>query len=227
MRDLKAFLIITVAALALPICSLAGLARGAESQTKADVLLDVIENRPRWWEDAKEDPEERKARLSILSQEIIAASSGAKGFSGSEAELVALITTAGFWESRYNSRIHKGNCRPTECDKGRSRSPFQLKPRKFGGVVPNSLWERIAGAGRDSDRAATQGAALAFTAAWKACKHRQGVRGVFGAYGRGRCSSQYQVIRRERTFRKILAEYREGLGVLARDPKPAENVGTR
>lgn len=51
-------------------------------------------------------------------------------------ELAALLTTLGWWESRFSERVHKGRCAPYECDATklpngvvihRARSPWQIQ----------------------------------------------------------------------------------------------------
>ncbi len=59
------------------------------------------------------------------------------------AEWAALILAIGDAESGFSLRIHAGQCKPHECDRGRARGPFQL--HRYAEAVPT--WEQMHGLG--------------------------------------------------------------------------------
>jgi len=161
-----------------------------------------------WWQDYYEPAESRATRLQKIAHaqmivgETVSRRKGA--FPGTDKQLVALLMTAGWWETRYNSRIHAGNCYEDECDGGRARGVYQVQKN---GVYPDEYWEKSEGDGWEPTYYATLSAALSFTHAWKVCHERYGIKGVWAAYGRGTCTSTFPGhISRVRWYRKRLKD---------------------
>ncbi len=203
----------TLRSLIAPLFASLTFAGVAQADTPEQALGSLLESFVPWYEDLKEDPHARKARLRTIARaQLYAAQEAtctghAKGskckrkFGGSAHQLIALLLTAGWWETRFSRRVHAGECRKDECDGGRARSVYQVQ---LNGVVPRELWENAEGLDWDSTLAATRAATFSFSAAWRACRKRHGVRGVWGAYGRGFCGGQYQVLQRTRWYQRQL-----------------------
>lgn len=56
-------------------------------------------------------------------------------------EWAALLLTIGYHESTFSLRIHRGECKPHECDRGRARSAWQLHKNLF--TAP--IWDQLHG----------------------------------------------------------------------------------
>src|SRR3982751_1744252 len=56
-------------------------------------------------------------------------------------EWAALLMTIGYHESTFSLRIHRGQCKPHECDNGRARSMWQLHKNLFTAPV----WDQLHG----------------------------------------------------------------------------------
>ncbi len=56
-------------------------------------------------------------------------------------EWAALLLTVGYHESTFSLRIHRGECKPRECDSGRARSGWQLHRNLFTAPV----WDQLIG----------------------------------------------------------------------------------
>lgn len=56
-------------------------------------------------------------------------------------EWAALLLTVGFHESTFSLRIHRGECKPYECDRGRARSGWQLHKNLYTAPV----WDQLHG----------------------------------------------------------------------------------
>ena len=53
----------------------------------------------------------------------------------------ALLLTIGFHESTFSLRIHAGNCKPKECDRGKARGPWQTH-RNMDNAA---MWDKLHG----------------------------------------------------------------------------------
>lgn len=168
--------------------------------TRPAVIASMLESYKPWYEDVNEEPVARKARLLMLATAQVHAvdlmmCSGQydteeciKKFEADPRQLYALLLTAGWWETRYNSRIHAGRCNKDECDGGKARGVYQAHAN---GTYPKEIWNASQGDDWEGTLAATQAAAYSFSSAWKGCKNRAGIQGVWCAYGRGRCHKSY------------------------------------
>jgi len=168
-----------------------------------ELVLALILTFSPWYEDINEkDREGRMATIAFTQVEVGAQLAGEE-FPGTQEELVALLMTAGWWETRYNKRIHAGNCHADECDGGKARSVYQIQ---MNGTYPDEIWEDSVGLGMVPTFFATMGAGLSFSAAWRACHEAYGIRGVWAAYGIGRCDGSFpHLISRVRWYEKVLA----------------------
>ena len=168
-----------------------------------EMVLTLLLSLSPWHEDINEENEARKARLGLISDSQVEVADkltcgGQYGvprcvvvFAGTRNELLSLLITAGWWETRYSARIHAGDCKEDECDGGAARGVYQVQQNGF---VPKELWEKSLGDTPEATYAATMAAALSFSQAWKACHARHGMRGVWSAYGRGKCVSSYRTL---------------------------------
>lgn len=93
-------------------------------------IMGVLDKLPTHYLDT-ETPEERKVRLNTIAVSIEKAASRAVCetpfastkyrtctpiFNGTKDEMVVLLVTIGFWESRFAQNIHEGKCRDWQCD---------------------------------------------------------------------------------------------------------------
>lgn len=98
-------------------------------------ITGLLDNLPTHYLDT-ETPSERKVRLNTIATSIDRAASRAVCeapyastkfrtctpiFKGTKDEMVILLVTIGFWESRFAQNIHEGKCRAWQCD------PIQYK----------------------------------------------------------------------------------------------------
>lgn len=181
------------------------------------VLLLLLSFKP-WYQDIDEPKEARIERFDVVARAQVEVGaqltcSGAfesegcaRAFPGTQGELIALLMTAGWWESRYNRRIHAGECASDECDGGASRSVYQVQNN---GTYPEELWENSVGLDYESTLNATRAAALSFSAAWRVCHKKHGTKGVWAAYGRGHCTASFPgQISRNRWYQRRLRQLR-------------------
>jgi hypothetical protein len=150
----------------------------------------------------KESPEERRDRMEVIARAIGDASARAtcdERFDKPECEpiwksnrkqLILLLVTKAWWESRLAQNVHEGNCRKTECDPTkmpggniihRARTIWQMQKT---GLVSRDEWNTMVGTDFEATR----------TAAWVATKIlSRGKRvchtpyGALSYYGRSRC----------------------------------------
>lgn len=82
--------------------------------------------------------EAKEAQLTLIASEVAKASRGAPL---PPRQWAALLLTIGFHESAFSLRIHAGDCKPKECDRGKARSPWQLHQNNFN----RESWELLVG----------------------------------------------------------------------------------
>ena len=179
----------------------------AERPLSEGLVYETLGKLAPWHEDINEDQAARRQRLASLSRAVVAVSlqyERSEDYQGTAKEMAASLITAAWWESRLNSRIQRGNCKKGECDGGTSKSIYQVKPRRFGGIVPNELWDEIDRfPGPSSDLLATRAAAIVISANRKACFGRFGATGMWSAYLIGKCQGGAQAKIRARWMGRI------------------------
>lgn len=115
-------------------------------------------------------------------------------------EWAALLLTIGYHESTFSLRIHRGECRPHECDNGRARSAWQLHKNLF--TAP--IWDQLHGIENTSIQ--VQAASDALKRAYFTCS-RSGVpwlQGTLNAYAGRRCGAAWPGLdQRVATFGRI------------------------
>ncbi len=102
-------------------------------------------------------------------------------------EWAALLLTIGYHESTFSLRIHRGQCKPHECDNGRARSAWQMHKNLFTAPV----WDQLHGI--ENTAVQVQAASEALKRAYFTCS-RSGVpwlQATFNAYAGRRCSSEW------------------------------------
>jgi hypothetical protein len=102
-------------------------------------------------------------------------------------EWAALLLTIGYHESTFSLRIHRGECKPYECDRGRARSAWQLHKNLF--TAP--IWEQLHGI--EHTAVQVRAASDALKRAYFTC-HRSGVpwlQATLNGYAGRRCSAEW------------------------------------
>ncbi|HEY3494793.1 MAG TPA: hypothetical protein VGK73_08915 [Polyangiaceae bacterium] len=171
-----------------------------------------------WHEDLTEEKATRSDRLHTVARGVVQAASDAtcadgdpgciKAFGGGRDELEILLVTAAWWESRLARHVHAGQCRPHECDRGKSRGLAQVR---LTSGVPRELWEASEGTDYENTLASMRAAAHVMSRAHWKCFSGDRWHKVFAAYGRGHCSATHQVYARASWFQRKLADYRKRL----------------
>lgn len=139
-------------------------------------------------EDKDEPDNDRSQRMQIIASAITDASrdticNGTQDpnycWNGTEQELAVLLTTKGWFETKYNKRLHMGKCYDQECDPiwksitdkhgkttrivvgWRARTPWQIHYQQF---MPKSEWAEMIGDSKKATYLAASNAAkiLAF-----------------------------------------------------------------
>lgn len=115
-------------------------------------------------------------------------------------EWAALLLTIGYHESTFSLRIHRGECKPHECDRGKARSAWQLHKNLY--TAP--IWDQLHGI--EHTQVQVRAASDALKRAYFTCS-RSGVpwlQGTLNAYAGRRCSSQWPGLdRRISTFNHL------------------------
>lgn len=115
-------------------------------------------------------------------------------------EWAALLLTVGYHESTFSLRIHRGECKPHECDRGRARSAWQLHKNLF----TEPVWEQLHGI--ENTAVQVRAASDALKRAYFTCK-RSGVpwlQATLNGYAGRRCSSQWPGLdQRSATFSRL------------------------
>jgi len=149
----------------------------------------------------KESPEERKDRMETLARAIDDASSRATCterfdkptcepiWKSNKKQLVLLLITKAWWESRLAQNVHEGNCRKDECDATkingvivhRARTIWQMQKT---GLVKRDEWKTMVGTDFKATRTAAWVATRILARAKKVCHTPYG---TLSWYGRSRC----------------------------------------
>ncbi len=115
-------------------------------------------------------------------------------------EWAALLLTIGYHESTFSLRIHRGECKPHECDQGRARSAWQLHKNLF----TEPVWDQLHGI--ENTHIQVKAASDALRRAYFTCS-RSGVpwlQGTLNAYAGRRCGAAWRGLdRRVATFNWI------------------------
>ena len=94
-------------------------------------ILLVIFAIPAFHEDRGVDG--KRAQLEAIARAVAAVSK--------TADQAAFLLAWGKAETNFSLRIHRGDCRPWECDGGKARGPWQL--HRVG--MPDELWAKMIG----------------------------------------------------------------------------------
>lgn len=125
-------------------------ARCASSAQTAPTLeewtVKAIHRLPVFYEDRKagnavELTPEKAAQLHTLAVEVARVSARDRKPPLPPRRWAALILTVGFHESTFSLRIHRGACKPHECDRGKARGPFQQQENMY----TRPVWDRMTG----------------------------------------------------------------------------------
>jgi hypothetical protein len=116
-------------------------------------------------------------------------------------EWAALLLTIGYHESTFSLRIHRGECKPHECDRGRARSAWQLHRNLF--TAP--IWDQLQGLEHTAIQ--VRAASDALKRAYYQC-HRSGVpwlQATLNGYAGRRCSAEWPGLdQRAATFNRLV-----------------------
>lgn len=115
-------------------------------------------------------------------------------------EWAALLLTIGYHESTFSLRIHRGECKPHECDRGKARSAWQLHKNLY--TAP--LWDQLHGI--EHTQVQVRAASDALKRAYFTCS-RSGVpwlRATLNGYAGRRCSAEWPGLeQRVSTFNRL------------------------
>lgn len=106
----------------------------------------------------KEDVQDprKPEQLEVVSEAVATnATEQANRWPGTLEELIAVTLAIGYHETRYSLRIHAGDCKPWECDRGRARGLWQMHQS----AVQNhdrDVWLALPGLDRASTNLAAQ-----------------------------------------------------------------------
>lgn len=183
-----------VAAQALPLALCFATIALAESDHAAWVRA-AVDSLPVFVED-RGDPQ-KDAQLAAIAAAIADVSRDAPR---PQREWAALLLTIGYHESTFSLRIHRGECRPHECDRGRARSAWQLHKNLF----TEPVWEQLHGI--EHTAVQVRAASDALKRAYFTCS-RSGVpwlQATLNGYAGRRCSSQWPGLdQRVATFNRL------------------------
>lgn len=158
----------------------------------------------------------KEAQLTAIAHAIAQAAS-CKGQGESEAggsakpcrlplaprQWAALLLTVGFHESTFSLRIHAGQCRPHECDRGRARGIFQGHQN----YANREVWPRMHGLENTAVQVAEADRLLrrsVGTCTPPGQNPSRFVKGIFEAYGGRRCGGDWSGAEsRYATFRRL------------------------
>jgi hypothetical protein len=156
----------------------------------------AVESLPCFVED-RGDPEKSK-QLDEIAAAIAEVSKDAPR---APREWAALLLTIGYHESTFSLRIHRGQCKPHECDRGRARSAWQLHRNTFNA----DIWDKLHGL--ENTRIQVQAASDALKRAYFTCS-RSGVpwlQATLNGYAGRRCSAEWPGLdARVATFNRLL-----------------------
>jgi hypothetical protein len=115
-------------------------------------------------------------------------------------EWAALLLTIGYHESTFSLRIHRGECKPHECDRGKARSAWQLHKNLY--TAP--LWDQLHGI--EHTAVQVRAASEALKRAYFTCS-RSGVpwlQATLNGYAGRRCSAEWPgLAQRVSTFNRL------------------------
>lgn len=112
----------------------------------------------------------------------------------------AFLIAWGDHETRYSLRIHRGHCRPLECDRGRARGPWQ----NHRNGLSDEKWEALHGV--ELTRLQAEEAARRARWALNQCKADR-IRGAFRVLGGNGCTKALRgEDERVATFRRVRAK---------------------
>ena len=115
-------------------------------------------------------------------------------------EWAALLLTIGYHESTFSLRIHRGQCKPHECDHGRARSAWQLHKNLY--TAP--MWDQLHGI--EHTAVQVRAASDALKRAYFTCS-RSGVpwlQATLNGYAGRRCSAEWPGLdQRTHTFNRL------------------------
>ena len=115
-------------------------------------------------------------------------------------EWAALLLTIGHHESTFSLRIHRGQCKPHECDRGKARSAWQLHKNLY--TAP--IWDQLHGI--EHTQVQVRAASDALKRAYFTCS-RSGVpwlQGTLNGYAGRRCSAEWPGLdQRISTFNRL------------------------
>jgi hypothetical protein len=184
-----------IAAPALPLALCFATLAFAESNHAAWVRA-AMESLPCFVED-RGDPE-KDAQLDAIAAAVAEVSREAPR---PPREWAALLLTIGYHESTFSLRIHRGQCKPHECDRGRARSAWQLHKNLFTAPV----WDQLHGI--EHTRVQVQAASDALKRAYFTC-NRSGVpwlQATLNGYAGRRCGSEWPGLdQRVSTYQRLL-----------------------
>ena len=150
-----------------------------------ELILKLLMSIPVFSEDRSPDlVEAKRHQVEMVASSIDIATSRVR-WSGSREDLARLMVVTLRFESSLSLRIHAGDCRALECDKGKARGPYQQHVTR---LVTQSTWERLAGVDQESTNLASLVAARQLAGARHQCAKIPGdwVRMTIAAYaGRG------------------------------------------
>lgn len=129
-------------------------------------------------------------------------------------EWAALLLTIGYHESTFSLRIHRGECKPYECDRGRARSAWQLHKNLF--TAP--IWDQLHGI--EHTAVQVRAASDALKRAYYTC-HRSGgpwLQATLNGYAGRRCGAEWPGLDlRVATFNRLVR-------VSVRKPQPEKRA---
>jgi hypothetical protein len=115
-------------------------------------------------------------------------------------EWAALLLTIGYHESTFSLRIHRGECKPYECDRGRARSAWQLHKNLYTAPV----WDQLHGI--ENTAVQVRAASDALKRAYFTCA-KSGVpwlQGTLNGYAGRRCGAEWPGLdQRIATFNRL------------------------
>lgn len=155
-----------------------------------------------------ETPDERQQRMGVIAAAIVTASDYALChgkfagdenceaiWTGTQDELVVLLLTKAFWESRLAQNVHAGKCRDWQCDPWKSkngtivhraRTIWQLQRTR----IVTAEWDWMLGTDRRSTTYAAWAATKVLSRGKRACSTTNG---TIRWYATGRCDSNVWV----------------------------------
>jgi hypothetical protein len=176
--------------------------------TFVEAVLTVLLALEPWYQDKAEVG--RHERMTTIAIAITTAAHQTPSWKRSPEELAAFLVMQGMWESRFNRRVHAGQCAKDECDPSRrrglivwtSRSVWQLKQ----GRLSAEAWAGLSGLELGPT---TNAALLAAERVSEAHRRCGSARGSIIGYARGRCDAKFdQTEMRLGTYERVLAVIR-------------------